>query len=482
MQPDNSEKMNATPSLIAREEECLQLQKCIESNRSEFVIVCGRRRIGKTFLIDQFFHGNFDFSFVGGHNVETKVQLRNFAKALHHYSGAKPKISDWYDAFDALEEYLGGLPEDRKKVVFIDEMPWIDKQKSDFVSALENFWNAWANRRYDILFIASGSATSWMADKLIENQGGLHNRITARLYLSPFTLKETEEYLQGIGFNDDRLQILQCYMFTGGVPYYLSLLNPQLSIAQNIDELCFHPKGALRKEYDELYSALFKNVDAYLSIVRMLYEHKAGLTKAEIAKKSMLNGQRLNTVLNNLEECDFIARRTIFGRKSAGVYRLIDFYTLFYYKFIESNDTLDDNWFTHNLGSRSVSSWMGLAFELICIQHHKQIKKALGISGVATSVYTWRCGSTDEHRGGQIDMLIERADRVIHLCEMKFSQSTYNIDKDYALALRDRMALFNQVTKNRKAVVHTFVTTFGLGEGKHNSIVHSEVTMDDLFE
>ena len=474
--------MKLTPTLIARKEECLQLQRCMESNRSEFVIVCGRRRIGKTFLVDQFFKGNYDFSFVGGHNISTKIQLRNFAKVLRKYTAAEAKIADWYDAFDALETYLESLPEDRKKVIFIDEMPWIDTLRSDFVSALENFWNGWANRRHDIVLVASGSATSWMADKLIENQGGLHNRITARLYLSPFTLKETEEYLREIGFNEDRLQILQCYMFTGGVPFYLSLIDPKLSIAQNIDKLCFHSQGAMRNEYHELYSALFKNVDAYVSIVRLLNECKSGLTKAEIAKKSTINGQRLNTVLNNLEECDFIAKRTVFGKKATVLYRLVDVYTLFYFKFIEGNNALDDNWFSHNLDSRSVTSWMGLTFELICMQHHKQIKKALGIAGVATSVYTWKCEATEEHRGAQIDMLIERADRMIHLCEMKYSQSTYNIDKDYEMALRNRMGIFNLVTKNKKALLQTFVTTFGLGEGKHNSIVHSEVTLDDLFE
>ncbi|MCF0181212.1 MAG: ATP-binding protein [Muribaculaceae bacterium] len=470
-----------SPVLIAREKECAQLQKCIESNRSEFVTVCGRRRIGKTFLVDQFFNYKYDFSFVGGHNVSTKVQLRNFAKALHRYSGKRHTLTNWYDAFDVLEEYLVTLHSDRKKIIFIDEMPWIDTQRSDFVSALENFWNGWANRRYDIVLIASGSATSWMADKLIENQGGLHNRITTRVYLSPFTLKETEEYLHSIGFANDRLQILQCYMFTGGVPFYLSLIDPQLSIAQNIDLLCFNPNGALRKEYDELYCALFKHVDSYIAVVRLLNGHKDGLTKKEIAQHCSVNGARLNTILKNLEECEFIAQRAIFGKKSATIYRLIDFYTLFYFKFIENDRTLDINWFTHHLDSPSVSAWMGLTFELICMQHHMQIKKALGISGISTSVYTWKCESTDEHKGAQIDMLIERADRMIHLCEMKFSQSTFNISNEYAMALRIRMSVFNEVTKNKKGLLHTFVTTFGLSNGKHNSIVNSEITMNDLF-
>lgn len=226
------------PVLIARQRECEQLAESLKSNRSEFVIVCGRRRIGKTFLVDQFFNNEYDFTFVGVHKAKTVVQLRNFAKAIRQYSGKKPtRFLDWYDAFDALEEYLETLPTERKKVIFIDEMPWIDSQRSTFVSALENFWNAWANRRYDIVLVASGSATSWMADKLIDNQGGLHNRITRRLYLEPFTLAETEQYFKSFDSPLTRYDILQCYMFTGGIPFYLSLMNPQMSVAQNVDML-----------------------------------------------------------------------------------------------------------------------------------------------------------------------------------------------------------------------------------------------------
>ena len=244
------------PVLIARQKECEQLADSLKSNRSEFVIVCGRRRIGKTFLIDQFFKNKYDFTFVGTHKAKTATQLRNFAKAIRLHSGKKPSpFSDWYVAFDALEEYLGSLPADRKKVIFIDEMPWIDTSRSTFVEALENFWNSWANRRYDIVLIASGSATSWMADNLLENQGGLHNRITRRIYLEPFTLGETEEYFKSQDFYWTRYDMLQCYMLTGGVPYYLSLLDPKLSIAQNIDILCFDENGPLRKEFNELYPA-----------------------------------------------------------------------------------------------------------------------------------------------------------------------------------------------------------------------------------
>ena len=472
------------PVLIGRHDECATLKECMASNRSEFVIVCGRRRIGKTFLVDQFFENRYDFSFVGKHKTKTQTQLNYFAKAIQKYSGQKQKTyADWYDAFDALEYYLETLPVNRKKIIFIDEMPWIDTQRSTFVSALENFWNGWANRRYDIVLIASGSATSWMADKLIDNQGGLHNRITRRLYLEPFTLSETEEYFKSFDSPLTRYDILQCYMFTGGIPFYLSLMNPQMSVAQNIDMLFFHKSAPLRREYDELYSALFTHVDSYIKVIEILYDHKYGLTKREISKATKLNGTFLNTVLNNLELCDFIENFELFGKKNTLVYRLVDFYTLFYFKFIANRHNKDTEWWSHNLDDAGIRAWMGLTFELICMKHHKQIKKALGISGIGTSVSTWKClpDTENEIPGAQIDMLIERSDKVIHLCEMKFSEQEYSITKAYALGLRKRMGIFKERTKTKEAVVHTFVTTFGVGQGKHSSIVHSEVTMDDLF-
>lgn len=471
--------------LVARHRECNELEKCMNSDKSEFVIICGRRRIGKTYLIDKFFEGRFDFKYVGGHNLRTREQLRNFAKALKKYSGKKhDEFADWFEAFDALEEYLESLPADRKKVIFIDEMPWMDSKRSNFLSALENFWNGWANGQYNIVLVATGSATSWMVDKLIKNRGGLHNRITRRLYLSPFTLKEMEEYLKRRRTTWGRYEMLQCYMVTGGIPYYLDLIEPRESLAKNIDRLCYADDGALRKEFDELYNAVFPTADTYITVVRALSTHKNGLTRREIGKATGLTGANLTRIIDNLEKCNFIGRRAQFGnKKNDAIYRLIDFYTLFYFKFIEKNLTLDCTWWSHHLDSSGIAAWQGLTFEIICMEHHQQIKEALGISGIATSVSTWRCypDEKDELPGAQIDMIIERADRMIHLCEMKFSQKAYNISSDYEKKLRDRMWLFDLKTKNKMPVVHTFITTFGLGEGRHHDIVHSEVTMDDLF-
>lgn len=471
--------------LIARHRECEELTKCMQSDKSEFVIICGRRRIGKTYLINKFFDGKFDFKYVGGHNLRTREQLHNFAKALKKYSRKRmTEFSNWVEAFDALEEYLESLPNNKKKVIFIDEMPWMDSIRSNFVSALENFWNGWANSQDNIVLVATGSATSWMVDKLIKNRGGLHNRITRRLYLAPFTLKETEEYLKKRRTTWDRYEILQCYMVTGGVPFYLDLIEPRETLARNIDRLCFEEDGALCREFDELYNAVFPTAETYISVVRLLSEHKNGLTRKEIGEGTGLSGTNLTRIISNLEKCNFIGKRAQFGNnKNESIYRLIDFYSLFYFKFIEKNLSLDDAWWTHHLDSSGIYAWQGLTFEIICMEHHQQIKNALGISGMATSVSTWRCypDVKKDLPGAQIDMIIERADRMIHLCEMKFSQKAYNISAEYEKKLRNRMWLFDLKTKNKKPLVHTFITTFGLGEGKHHSIVHSEVKMDDLF-
>jgi len=474
--------------LIGRHREQEELKRRMTSDRSELVIVYGRRRVGKTYLIDSFFDGRYDFTYVGGHHLTQRQQLNKFSKALKKAMGEKTMrpLTDWFDAFDVLEEYLESLPKERKKVVFIDEMPWIDSQKSTFVSAFETFWNGWAARRRDIVFIASGSATSWMADKLIDNPGGLHARITCHLYLRPFTLAETEEYLQSKGCKWDRYQIAQCYMTFGGIPFYLSLIDPQRSLVENIDLLCFNRGGALRAEFDELYTALFTNADNYIAVAKLLASHRGGMTYSDIEKSTGIEGGRLTKVLGNLEKCDFVMKFKYYGKKEKDrIYKLCDFFTLFYYKFMEPNaDSYDEQWWSHHFQTPSATAWHGLTFELLCLMHIPQIKKALGIEGVATDVSAWYdTGNRQDsgERGAQIDLVIERSDRIIHLCEMKFSSTRYRIKPEYEEKLRYRTALFRDKTKTTKATVNTFITTYGIENPEASSIVNSEVKLDDLF-
>lgn len=469
-------------NLIGRHTEKSELQRCYQSAHSEFIVVYGRRRIGKTFLIRQFFNDQYAFSYVGIRDISQQRQLKNFALALQQYSGAPfaPTLNDWFDAFNNLQQMLMQLPSSQKKVVFIDEMPWMDKAKSSFVSAVEHFWNSWAAQRSDICFIACGSATSWIADKLIYNTAGLHNRITSRIYLRPFTLAETEAYLLAQGCTWDRFQIAQCYMAMGGVPYYLSLLQPQDSLMQNIDRLFFRKNAELRDEFDELYHSLFRNAANYIEVVQTLAERRSGMSRQEISTRTNIKGASLTRILANLERCDFILGYNKFGvKKNNVIYRLSDFYSLFYLRFVADDRSFDDQWWQHNMTSPSVVAWQGHSFELLCMIHIGAIKQALGISGIAASVSTWRSSDTDHPY--QIDLIIDRSDRIVNLCEMKFSVDRFIITRDYELRLRDRRAIFVAATHTRKTPLITFITTYGVMPGQHSGVVQSELTMDALF-
>lgn len=471
--------------LIGRQQEWQELQWALDSHRSEFVILYGRRRIGKTFLVRRFFNDRYSFHYVGAHRQKKSTQLQNFREALERYSGDRsiPKLKTWHEAFLRLENYLEQC-QDVRKVVFFDEMPWIDTQGSEFVEELEYFWSKWVQDRDDIVFIACGSATSWMKDKLEDNQGGLHNRITHRIYLRPFYLSECKAYLLEHGFDWDDYQIIQCYMLFGGVPYYLSLLQPSLSLPQNVDFLIFRRGGDLSDEFNELYNALFNKADRYIAIVKLLSTKREGFTRDEIEQGTGYSGGGLSKMLENLERCDFIVSYAQFGNKTKlTLYRLADFYTLFYFRYVEGNRSRDEQYWQHHYTDRSVASWEGFTFEEVCLRHLPHIKKGLGISGMATEASSWRFTPTkdDPRKGAQIDLVIKRADKIIHLLEMKFSETPFTITKAYEQRLLERKGLFMELAGVTRGAVITFVTPRGLSKGLRSSLVHSEIIAKDLF-
>lgn len=470
--------------LLARNKEIEMLERVYRSSKSEFVIVYGRRRIGKTFLVNNVFKDRFTFTYVGSRKQKQIKQLQRFAEQLKDYSGSAftPNLADWDEAFNGLRKLISNRPKEERKVVFFDEMPWMDTPRSAFVDALEYFWNSWAAQRDDILFIACGSASSWMINKLVRNQGGLYNRMTERIYLRPFQLGDCETYLHEYGCEWDRYTILQCYMAMGGVPYYLSLLNPKESLAQNIDRLFFAKNAPMRTEFDELFKALFNRADKYLLVMNALAGNKNGLLRSEISTKTKISGGTLTSILDNLKRCDFIDSFSQYKSTVRNtLYRICDPFSLFYFKFLNSHNSKDEHWWTNNMHSHSVEAWQGLSFEAICLQHIGQIKKKLGIGGISTTCSSWRLLGDANQNGAQVDLVIDRADRVINLCEMKFSEAPYTISKEYEERLRNRMATFRASTKTVKSLVTTIVSTYGVIPGVHSGIVHSEVVMDDLF-
>ena len=472
-------------TIIGRKKEKNQLKSILESSKSEFLAIYGRRRVGKTFLIREFFEYKFSFQISGLANANTVQQLSNFHSSLKTQSKINLEHipNDWITAFQHLIKHLESIENSEKKVIFIDEMPWFDTSGSDFVMALEHFWNSWATNRKDIILIACGSAAAWMMSNLILNTGGLHNRITQRIKIEPFCLEEVETFFNNKNFVFDRYQILQIYMALGGIPYYLDDVKSEFSAAQNIQNLFFETSGILQNEFQTLYRSLFKKYELYEKVVEALSTKTYGLQRNEIIQLSgVLSGGSLTKILNDLQESGFIDIYPSFDNKSKNLtYRLSDYYTLFYLKFIREGTIRGKNAWLNLIDHPTVRVWQGISFEQICIDHNEQIKIALGISGVMTNVSTWR-GKT-ETKSAQIDLLIDRRDQVINVCEAKFSLNSFIIDKDYAEKLKDKVGTFKQVTKTKKAVFLTMITAYGVEKNKHSlGLIQNEVTMDDLFK
>ncbi len=476
--------------LIGRKNELKALNEYISSDRSEFIAVYGRRRVGKTFLIRMAVEDKFSFFVTGMHKATKNDQLTNFAIALQKYSKSEQLSipQNWILAFYQLSQHLESLPAGNK-VIFIDELPWLDSPKSGFIPALENFWNSWAALRNDVKLIVCGSATSWMINNLIRNHGGLHNRLTHHLIVEPFSLNECAKYFREYGFSYTQKQIAESYMVMGGIPYYMSLMDKSKSLAQNIDTLFFSKNAPLKGEFNDLYRALFKNASPHIDVVTALATKGKGLTRQEIIKATGLtdNGA-FSTVLDELEHCGFIRLYEPFGnprkstekrQKSDTLFQLIDFYTMFYFNFIKGNRYQDEHYWSTTLNSSVHNSWAGLSFEMLCLCHINQIKQSLGISGVQALACSWRSSKTDN--GAQINLLIDRKDDTINLCEIKYAKDLFEIDKDYEAKLRNKINVFATETGTKKAIISTMITTFGIKHNKYSDVVQSEIQLDDLF-
>jgi hypothetical protein len=469
--------------IIGREREKRELRSYRESKKPEFLVVYGRRRTGKTFLIKEFFENEFCFYCTGLTEETMQSQLRAFNEALVRYGRNESfgNSANWFDAFLELRNLIEANDKPGKKIIFIDEMPWLDTQRSGFISALEYFWNSFASSRSDILLIACGSATSWIVKKLFENTGGLFNRVTRRMYLKPFSLGECEQFYQDIGVVMNRYQMVESYMIFGGIPFYMDLFDKGYGFAQNVDLLCFGDTALLRNEYKSLYATLFKNYENHHLIVKALSKKAMGMTREDLLGATKLsNGGRFTETLDDLELCGFIRRYNAFSKKEKGaIFQLTDPFTLFYHRFMEGRNRNTSNFWASGLNGGTHNAWSGYAFEQVCLSHDTQIKQALGIAGVTSDIASWR-GSTDGHTA-QIDLVIDRADQVINLCEMKFSLREFEITKAYSESLEAKIQAFAGENKKKKALHTTFVTTYGVKRNKYISLVQSEVTMNDLF-
>lgn len=489
-----AQALQSTPAtLTGRLPEMRKLALALASGDAEFVAIYGRRRVGKTFLVREFFGNAIRFELTGMHGVTLADQLENFAMALSQAKGLGEPLrppGSWREAFEQLQRHIEALPPptaNSKHVVFLDEIPWLDTRRSKFCPALEHFWNSWASRRKDLLLVVCGSAASWMVRHLIEAKGGLHNRITRRIRLLPFTLGETAAFLNSRGIDLTPYQVIELYMAFGGVPHYLKMAEPGLSAFQIIDRVCFASQGELRDEFNRLYASLFDHPEEHLAIVKALAAKREGLTRNELlAATGMPSGGGTTRRLAELAESGFLLVSIPFGRKERdALYRLSDEFSLFHCAWIAplGKRMPEGGYWMKLRQSPKWRAWSGYAFEGICLKHVRQIKAALGISGVQTTEAPWRHRPRASESGTQIDLLIDRADDTINLCEMKFSEGAFAIDKRYAGELRQKRDTFRQVTGTRKNIFITIVTTHGIADNAYaKELVASHVEAETLFK
>ena len=467
--------------IIGRELEFEKLQDSMASGRSEFIALYGRRRVGKTFLIRSFFKDRFDFYATGVIEGSRETEMESFHNALVRYGYKGEPASTWVQAFTQLAQLLERKNRNRKRrlVVFLDELPCFDTPRSGFLQALDLFWNSRASWIDNMFFIVCGSATSWMMRNIINNRAGFHKRTTRTIHLRPFSLCQTEEYLKNRHFKWPRIAILQAYMVFGGVPYYLSLLDSKKNVPDNIDSLFFSSEPELENEYQRLFRSLFKNADEYMEIIRLLSRHRDGYTRSEIAKELKIHDNgRLSEMMNDLEHCDFVRRYNNGKLRKHGIYQLIDFFSLFHYKF-GTHRVTDEHFWRNGWGTPEQNNWYGLTFERVCLWHVRQIIRGLRLDTIRHEYYAWR--SQKSKPSVQIDLVIDRADGIATICEMKYSKDDYSLPETEYRKIVRRMETFQQETVHKGGVQATIVTTYSLRDNLYSEISPVPITMEELF-
>ena len=481
-------------SIISRQQEINILDNIYKSSRAEFLAVYGRRRVGKTYLVSEYFKDKgIYFELTGIKEAILSEQLRNFATEfadVFSQGRASDPPTSWQNAFTLLRHEIAKITDNNKIILFFDELPWLASPRSNFLAALDHFWNRYMSRDKRVILIICGSAASWMIKKVINNKGGLYGRITREIRLLPFNLQKTETFLHAQDIKLDRKQIIDIYMAMGGVPKYLSYITRGKSATQIINNICFANNGPLFKEFNKLYHSLFDGAERHIKIVRELAKKRAGLTLDEIlATTKLSSGGSFSMVINELEESGFITYIPEFSkRKKGGRYRLADEYSLFYLTWIDtlpqlSLSSIDQDYWLKQHNTAKYAVWSGYSFENVCCKHVVQIKRALGLAAVSTRESSWVYRSNNDHdKGAQIDLLIDRADNCINLCEIKFYNKKFITDKQYADNLISRKNIFIDKSQTKKSVFTTLITTYGAEENQHYlRAVDNQLTMNELF-
>ena len=472
-------------ALVGRHSEKRIIDRLLKSQESEFLAVYGRRRVGKTYLIREYLKTHIVFECTALLDITKEQQLLNFEITLNRLHGQPTaKHQSWLEAFESLGSYLDGLSKTRKgkkKVIFFDEIPWFDTPRAGFLPAFTQFWNSYCSKRRDILLVICGSAASWIINKVVKSRGGLHNRLTQTIRLNPFDLSETKAYLRSQKVKLQDRDVTQLFMIVGGVPYYLKQIQPGKGIPQILDDLFFVPNARLKGEFNMLYASLFKNHELHELVVKKLAEKSKGLTRKEIIKATKIkSGGGLTKVLQELEECGFLIKSQDYDKtKEDGLYRLLDEYSLFYFKFLEKAQ-VKQGALLYN--SQSFKIWSGFAFENLCFKHDKTIANILGISGVQYSIYSFLDKGTEQSDGSQIDIVLDRQDNIINIIEAKYYNAPLKITKKMGLNIANKIASFKRKTNTKKSIFVTLITAMGVEENEHYySWITNDIQIKDFF-
>lgn len=481
---------------LIRDKAIKMLNDFFKSKRSEFLAIYGRRRVGKTFLIKNYFIQQkcIFLPITGIQNGSFLDQRTACCQQISNifFNGINITIPDsWLQIFEIINNAINSTSKKKIVVLFFDEFPWLATAKSRLLQALEYYWNQFWSNDKRVKLIICGSLASWIIKNIINNTGGLYNRVTYRLALQPFDLYETECFLKNNGVQLTDQQITSIYMVTGGIPLYLEQIKKGLSANQNIDRVCFSSNGLLTNEIEELFKSLFSNSDIFIKLTREIAKHRYGITKSDLSKiLDISQSGRLVERLKELEDAGFIMAFLPYQHREKGMYfRVIDEYTLFYFRWIEPNLrsirrlVKPKGFWLEKAQGNAYKSWCGYAFESICYKHINLIMRKLNLKPSALP-FTWRYAPKkgDNTNGAQVDLLFDREDDAITLCEIKYTDSPFMVDKEYAQKLRKRIAIFKKKTRTKKQLFLALISANGLTKSMYlEDMVSGMVKLEDLF-
>ena len=484
--------------IIGRVSEQKQLRRLLQSREAEFLAVYGRRRIGKTYLIQQYFSkANCLFLHVTGiKNGSLRDQIAHVTEEISRtfFDGLPLQPpSSWQDLFTLLNNAIESVSTKQKVVLFFDEFPWMVTRRGGLLSAIDHSWNRYLSINPRVRLIICGSSASWILKNIINNTGGLYNRVTARLNLEPFNLHETKAFLASRKIRLTEKQVTDLYMVTGGVPHYLKQIPLGKSVTQIIDTLCFQKDGVLFGEFDQLFASLFDDTADYVTLVKAIAKHRSGITQADLIRETKLPaGGRTVKRLSDLEACGFIQSDVPKGNRRKGkFYKLIDEYTLFYLQWIlplksSLQKRGNRSYFAAQKNTNRLHAWAGYAFEAICFKHLPQVELALDLDKLAPLASSFRHQPTKQHpdiSGTQIDLLFERSDDAVTLCEIKYTDKPFALDKKTVMALHQKQAVYETVTGTSRQVFTALISASGVKKSKYIDFLDGGVvTLSDLFK